>query len=105
MLEEILYNYQKKSETDERGKIEISEQQKLVCELCFVENDNISNETEEQYENSTRGLPWNLKGNCSKVKPPGIECFAQNNKKCCAFSGCLKNAKKGGTCISHGGGT
>merc|ERR1711957_576335 len=94
----------KKSETDVRGKIKINEQQKLVCELCFVENDNISNETEEQYASGTRGLPLNLKENCSKVKPPGTECLAQNNNKCCAFKECLKMAKKGGKCISHGGG-
>merc|ERR1711957_1008146 len=31
----------KKAETDERGKIKINEQQKLVCERYFVENDNI----------------------------------------------------------------
>merc|ERR1711957_869431 len=42
----------KKAETDEREKLKISEQQKLVCELCFVENANISNETEEQNANS-----------------------------------------------------
>merc|ERR1711957_938398 len=95
----------KKAETDERGKIKINEQQKLVCELCFVENDNISNETEEKYASSTRGLPLNLKEKCSKVKPPGTECLAQNNNKLCAFSGCLKIAKKGGKCFSHGGGT
>merc|ERR1711957_1143884 len=94
----------KKAETDERGKIKINEQQKLVCELCFVENDNISNETEEQYASSTRGLPWNLKENCSKVKAAGKECMAQNNNKFCAFRGCLKIALKGGKCISHGGG-
>merc|ERR1711957_1138686 len=78
---------------------------KLVCELCFAENDNISNETEEQNANSTRGLPWNLKENCSKVKPPGTECLAQNIYKYCAFSGCFKIKKKGGNCFSHGGGT
>merc|ERR1711957_1139166 len=97
--------FSKKAETDERGKIEINEQQKLVCELCFVENDNVSNETEEQYANSTRGLPWNLEENYNKVKPAGTECLAQNNNKCCAFSGCLKTSKKGGKYISHGRGT
>merc|ERR1711957_883281 len=96
--------FSKKAKTYVRGKIKKNEQQKLVCELCFVENDNTSNETEVQNANSTRGLPWNLKENCSKVKPPGTKCLAQNNYKFCAFSGCLKMAKKGGKCISHGGG-
>merc|ERR1712160_29059 len=96
--------FTKKAETDEKEKNEISEQQKLVCGLCVAVDDNISSETEEQYANSIRGLPWNLKENCSKVKPPGTECLTQNNNKCCAFKGCLKMAKKGGKCISHGGG-
>merc|ERR1712160_199312 len=73
----------KRSETDEKEKTEISEQQKLVCELCVAVDDNIFSETEEQYANSTRGLPWNLKQNFGKVKPAGTECLAKNNKKFC----------------------
>ena len=88
----------------EKEKIEISEQQKLGCELCVAVDDNIFRETEEQYANSTRYLLWKLKEKCSKVKPAGKECMAQNNSKFCAFNGCLKNAKKGGKCASHGGG-
>merc|ERR1740139_1704684 len=96
--------FTKKAETDEKEKNEISEQQKLVCELCVAVDDNIFSETEKKYENSTRGLPWNLKQNFCKVKPAGTECMAKNNNKFCAFSGCLKTAKKGGKCVSHGGG-
>eukprot|EP00588_Corethron_pennatum_P003067 CAMPEP_0194298786 /NCGR_PEP_ID=MMETSP0169-20130528/60359_1 /TAXON_ID=218684 /ORGANISM="Corethron pennatum, Strain L29A3" /LENGTH=605 /DNA_ID=CAMNT_0039048811 /DNA_START=728 /DNA_END=2546 /DNA_ORIENTATION=- len=97
-----------KAENDKGGKARINGQQKMVCELCAIVEDNTFTETEEQSTNSTsvsHGCTLCSVAECLKSALKGGKCFSHGGGTRCSVAECLKFAQTGGKCISHGGGT